>query len=123
MRNLLLVMLAGGLGSGVRYVVATHLNPPGGIPWGTLTVNVVGAFLIGLVVALAVEARVVSREVALVLTTGFLGGLTTFSSFALEGESMLQRRDWWMAGGYVVGSVALGVGMAWCGYRTARCFG
>ena len=116
MKTVLLLMAAGGLGSGLRYAFSVYLNRPG-FPWGTLTVNVAGALLIGLVGAFVLEARVISRETALIVTTGFLGGLTTFSSFALEGGQMFQRRELTLMGLYTLGSLALGLLAVWAGHR------
>lgn len=116
MRTVLLLIGAGGLGTGLRYACSVYLNRPG-FPWGTLTVNIAGALLIGLVGTFALEARAISREAALIITTGFLGGLTTFSSFAFEGDQMLQRREFLLSGLYTLGSLALGLLAVWCGHR------
>lgn len=82
MTRLLLVCAAGGLGSGARYllgvgVVRLGLGP---LPWGTLAVNVLGCFLIELVLG-AARGRIISDAAALTLATGFLGGFTTYSAF------------------------------------------
>ncbi|HTO10342.1 MAG TPA: fluoride efflux transporter CrcB [Candidatus Binatia bacterium] len=86
MGRVLLVAAGGALGSALRYVVATAaltwLGPS--FPWGTLAVNLVGAFLIGLVQQLATEALVLGEETRLFLTTGVMGGLTTYSAFSYE---------------------------------------
>ena len=118
-RVLLIVLIAGGAGSVVRYVGATLLNRAGAglVPWGTFAVNVVGSLCIGAVAHLATHTHLLSREAAVGLTAGFLGGLTTFSSFALEGERLLAGRQWWLAGAYTLGSVAVGIGAAWAGAR------
>jgi len=77
MGRLLLVAAGGALGSALRYMVATAalgwLGPA--FPWGTLAVNLVGSFLIGLVQQLATEAFVLGEETRLFLTTGVMGGL------------------------------------------------
>jgi CrcB protein len=85
-RNLSLVMAGGALGAMSRYGVALYSVKAWGtaFPWGTLVVNLAGCFLIGLIIALAERMRVLSPEVRLFLITGYLGALTTFSSFALE---------------------------------------
>jgi CrcB protein len=80
------VMCGGSLGAASRYgvgLLAVKLWGPN-FPWGTLTVNLVGCFLIGLLFALADRVRVLTPEMRLFLITGYLGALTTFSSFALE---------------------------------------
>jgi CrcB protein len=84
--KLVLVMLGGSLGAASRYAIgllAARIAGPQ-FPWGTLTVNWVGCFFIGLIFALAERVRLLSPEMRLFLITGYLGALTTFSSFALE---------------------------------------
>jgi CrcB protein len=84
--KLVLVMLGGSLGAASRYAIGLLAARIGGpqFPWGTLTVNWVGCFFIGLIFALAERVRLLSPEMRLFLITGYLGALTTFSSFALE---------------------------------------
>ena len=81
-----LVCLGGALGSGARYRVSTAalrlLGPA--FPWGTLTVNLVGSFLIVLIMHLGLTTTIVSPELRLFLTTGIMGGLTTYSTFSYE---------------------------------------
>ncbi len=100
MNQLLLVGVGGGLGSIARYVVSTEvlsrLGP--GFPWGTLTVNVVGSFLLGLVLQASASTATVSPDARLFLTTGFMGGFTTYSTFNYETLRLLQE-----------GSLALGL--------------
>ncbi len=84
--NVLLVLLGGSIGAGCRYgvnLLAAWLWG-GGFPWGTLIVNMTGCFLIGLAFGLAERASWVTPSVRLFFVTGFLGALTTFSSFAVE---------------------------------------
>lgn len=85
-RTLGLVMLGGGLGAASRYGVGLAAARIGGtgFPWGTLTVNLTGCFLIGLFFGLMERVRFLTPEVRLFFVTGYLGALTTFSSFALE---------------------------------------
>lgn len=83
--KILMVMLGGGLGSVCRYVLSVRAAKWFGndFPLGTLGVNLIGCFLIGLGFALA-ERSMISPTVRLLFMTGFLGGLTTFSTYALE---------------------------------------
>ena len=96
MNKLLLVVVGGGLGSGCRYLVSVwtlaRLGP--GFPWGTLTVNVVGSFLLGALVQLGPSPAVLSADTRLLLTTGFLGGFTTYSTFNQETLRYLQDGNW-----------------------------
>ncbi len=82
----LLVMAGGSLGAVSRYGVGLVAARLWGthFPWGTLVVNMAGCFLIGLIFAAAERVRLLTPELRLFLVTGYLGALTTFSSFALE---------------------------------------
>jgi len=86
MRAIAIVMLGGGMGAAMRYATglaaSRWLGPA--FPWGTLAVNLLGCFLIGFIFGLSEKAAVFSHEARLFFVTGFLGALTTFSSFALE---------------------------------------
>ena len=82
----LLVMLGGSLGAASRYAVSlltARLFGPQ-FPYGTMVVNLAGCFLIGLLFALADRSRWLTPDVRLLLITGYLGALTTFSTFSLE---------------------------------------
>jgi CrcB protein len=83
MVKLLWICLAGAIGTGVRYLVGLWADERLGraIPYGTLLVNVVGCFLIALVMQISLRTSAVSPTLRLTLTTGFMGGLTTYSSF------------------------------------------
>jgi CrcB protein len=85
-KNLIIIMLGGSLGAASRYLIGIMAARAWGVnfPWGTLIVNMVGCFLIGLIFALAESVRLLTPAVRLFLITGFLGALTTFSSFSLE---------------------------------------
>lgn len=80
----LLVALGGGLGAASRHLVGTLLPKPDGFPLGTLAVNLLGCFFIGL--ALHLEGRL-----RLLVVTGFLGGFTTYSAFGLESLDLLKN--------------------------------
>jgi CrcB protein len=85
-RKLMLVMVGGALGAASRYGVSLYSVKTWGtsFPWGTLAVNLAGCFLIGLIFSLSERMRVLTPEVRLFLVTGYLGALTTFSTFSLE---------------------------------------
>jgi fluoride exporter len=85
-KNLIIIMLGGSLGAVSRYLIGLMAAKAWGVnfPWGTLIVNMAGCFLIGLIFALADSVRLLTPSVRLFLITGFLGALTTFSSFSLE---------------------------------------
>lgn len=86
LKKLLLVMLGGSLGAATRYGAGLLAARAWGthFPWGTMAVNLTGCFLIGLLFALADRTRMLTPEMRLLLITGFLGAMTTFSTFALE---------------------------------------
>jgi CrcB protein len=111
MMGVALVFVGAGFGGVLRYGVATlALRFAGlGFPWGTLGVNVVGSFLMGLLAAwLALRIGETWREpVRLLFATGFLGGFTTFSAFSLEAMSLWERGDPGLAIGYICSSVLL----------------
>lgn len=109
------VLAVGGgaaLGAWLRWGLGIALNPVfPTLPLGTLAANLLGGFLVGLVLEIVTRHATVTPEIRLLTTTGFLGGLTTFSTFSAEIATLLQRKEWlWCAIGVVVhvaGSVAL----------------
>ena len=82
----LLVVVGGGLGAVSRYGISLLTARLWGanFPWGTMVVNLVGCFIIGLLFALVDRSRLLTPDVRLLLVTGYLGGLTTFSSYSME---------------------------------------
>ncbi|MDE1174583.1 MAG: fluoride efflux transporter CrcB [Parvibaculaceae bacterium] len=111
--NPILVVAAGGaLGSVARYLVGVWSMRLFGIgfPWGTLAVNLVGAFVIGLVVELSALKLQLAPETRLFIVTGILGGFTTFSAYALEVSTLMQRGNHALAALYAFGSIIAGVG-------------
>ncbi|HWK92281.1 MAG TPA: fluoride efflux transporter CrcB [Luteimicrobium sp.] len=108
---LLVVAVGGGLGTCARYALSQALLPEHGLPVGTLTANVVGAFLLGVLLELLVRAGRETRGrrvLRLGLGTGFMGGFTTFSSLALEVERLLQDGRVGLGLAYGLGSVVVG---------------
>lgn len=106
MFSLFLVMLGGALGAGARYLTGRATGALLGVdyPWGTLTVNLVGALLMGLLVG--VLAKLSAAESArLLVAVGILGGFTTFSAFSLDVVTMIERGAWGAAIGYALVSV------------------
>jgi len=102
----LLVGVGGFIGSVARYLVALTFVPllPG-FPFATLTVNVLGSFLIGFFGELAVSTTLVSPEARLFLVTGFCGGFTTFSAYMFENAALLKDSQLFYAGIYLVGTI------------------
>ena len=96
MAQLFWICLAGAVGTGARYGVGLWAARVLGtaFPYGTLAVNLVGSFLISVVLVLAVSTDHIGPTLRLTLTTGFMGGLTTYSSFNYETLKLLQERAW-----------------------------
>jgi CrcB protein len=116
----LAIALGGAVGSVLRYAVQTALRPASsGFPWGTLMVNLVGSFLIGLCAALA-ERQGAGSWIRPWLMVGLLGGFTTFSAFSLENVQMLRNGQAGLVLAYVLVSVAGGLALAFAGYMLAR---
>jgi fluoride exporter len=86
--ELAIVSVAGGLGCGARYLISQLANRPGW-PWGTLIVNVVGSLLMAFILELSLRIISFPPNLRLALTTGFLGGFTTYSSFNYESSSLV----------------------------------
>jgi CrcB protein len=96
--------VGGALGTGSRYLVgqwaATSLGT--GFPYGTLTVNTVGSFLISIVMYLSIDAGAIPLPARLFLATGFMGGFTTYSSFNYETLKLVQSGAWTSAAANVL---------------------
>lgn len=119
-QTLLQVALGGALGASARYmtnVAAMRLIGPG-FPWGTVVANVVGSFLMGvIVVALAHKD---ATRMAPFLMTGLLGGFTTFSAFSLDALTIWERGQTGLAAAYVLGSVVLSLAGIVAGMAVTR---
>lgn len=104
--------VAGACGALARYGLAGLLQrgPHLGFPWGTLTVNVLGCFLFGLVWTLTQQRWALSPEARTVILAGFLGSFTTFSAFIFETDQMLEHAEWLVAGLNLIGGLGLGLG-------------
>ena len=110
------ICLGGAIGTGLRYLVTGWAVTLFGaaFPWGTFAVNVSGSFLIGAIMQLALATRMISPTVRLFLTTGVLGGMTTYSSFNYETVRLVRDGAWWLAtANFTLTTVAcLGAGIA-----------
>lgn len=110
----LCVALGGAVGSVLRYLVSLiDLGETTVFPYKTLFVNIVGAFVIGLLVAFAAKSAALSDNWMLCLKVGLCGGFTTFSTFALETVTLTQDGKWGMAIAYVLLSVLLSLAAVW----------
>ena len=123
MDRLFFVFLGGGAGALARFWVGTQTLRYLGSAWpyGTLTVNVVGGLLMGLLAGyLAHRGGVDQDRWRLLFGVGILGGFTTFSAFSLETALMIERRAYGQAFGYAAGSMLLAVGALFIGLILAR---
>lgn len=107
--TILVVALGGALGAVTRYLLAVRVYGWLGIdfPWGTLGVNVLGSLLLGVVIALVEERGVFTSEQRSFLTIGFLGGMTTYSTFIYEGWEFTRDGEILRAGVYAGLSLAV----------------
>ncbi len=108
MNKVLLVFIGGGIGAATRYgttLLASKWFGPG-FPWGTLIVNLGGCLLIGIVLGLAEKSSLVQPSTRLFFVTGFLGGLTTFSSYALESIVALRGSTYLALGNIAANNLA-----------------
>jgi CrcB protein len=107
MPPLFLVMLGGALGAAARFLTGkltlAWFGPD--YPWGTLAVNVIGGFLMGLLAGTLAARAQGGEQWRLLLGVGVLGGFTTFSAFTLDLMNMVERGDWGMGLAYVLASV------------------
>jgi CrcB protein len=106
MMNVVLVMAGGAAGSAARYWVGTLLPVSAGtFPMPTFLVNLVGSFVLGLLVGHGMSERPAAPSLQLLLGTGFCGGFTTYSAFAVESVSLLQRGDVLVVTTYVLATL------------------
>ena len=89
-------------------------------PAGTLLVNISGSFLLGAILRYAIDTPSLSPEVRALLTIGFCGGYTTFSTFSYEAVALLKDGEWTRAGFYMAASVLLSIGGTLLGFGLAR---
>ena len=116
------VAAGGALGSALRYGVNVGAGRLFGMdfPWATLIVNVVGSFAMGALIALTASRWNAATETRAFLTTGILGGFTTFSAFSLDFAALVERNANGLAAVYAVGSVVLSLVAVFAGLALMR---
>jgi CrcB protein len=124
LRTLLLIGLGGFLGSISRFLIALGVNRifQSVLPVGTLTVNILGCLLIGIIYSLAEQKNMLSPELRIFLGVGFCGGFTTYSSFAFDKFSLIKTGDFLMLSVYVGASVFLGLIAVYLGSQIHKLF-
>ena len=122
MERFLLICLGGAIGTGLRYLTsglaARWLGAD--FPYGTLIVNIVGSFLIGLIQQIGIASLLIPDATRLFLTVGIMGGLTTYSSFSYETVRLAQMGAWSEAWVNVLVTTALCLGVCFLGIAVGR---
>jgi len=122
MKTMLFVAAGGALGASARYLVgvASGRLLGFGFPWGTLTVNVLGCFLMGLLIETMALRWTVGNELRAFLTMGVLGGFTTFSAFSADFALLYERDAYLSAALYLFASVGLSIAALFAGLFIVR---
>ena len=121
MTRLLLVFAGGGLGSAFRYLIGLGLNRNDFLtPYGTFFVNIVGSLLIGVLAGYNLRTLNLNHEYQALLIAGFLGGFTTFSSFAFENLVMIQNGKFLLFLAYFVSTLIAGLFAVAFGYYLSK---
>ncbi len=120
-RYLIYVIIGSSIGGAARYLSQEFVqkNFPSYIPLSTLSVNVIGSFIIGIIYALAEKSKI-SAEVRILIASGFCGGFTTFSSFAFENIKLLQDGEYFNTALYVLLSLIIGFAAVYLGILFTR---
>lgn len=121
-QKLLLLALAGALGTLARYGLAGFVQKLSGtsFPWGTAAVNVTGCFVAGLLWALFEQRWSVSTETRTLVLVGFMGAFTTFSAFILDNGKLFQSAEWLPAAGNIMLQNGAGFAAMFAGIGVAR---
>ena len=124
MRTILLIGLGGFLGTVCRYFATSFFSKflPSIFPHGTFIVNILGCFLIGIIYGVTEHYNWLSPQWRIFLTIGFCGGFTTFSSFAHENFTLLQKSEYFIFTLYSVSSFALGLLAVFAGLSLIKYF-
>jgi CrcB protein len=122
MSTIFAIGLGGALGAIARYLLAGQITQlaGSGFPWGIMTINVVGCFVMGVIAELGALSWNLSPEMRAFLTTGVLGGFTTFSAFALDTAVLTERGDFADGLAYVAGSVGGSIFALFAGLALGR---
>jgi CrcB protein len=120
--RVLLIALGGAVGTAARYlasgIAARWLGTD--FPYGTLIVNLIGAFAIGVVQEIGTESLLIPDHARLFLTTGIMGGLTTYSTFSYETVRLLEANAWYRASVNVVGTTVACLALCFLGIAIGR---
>lgn len=120
MHHIIAICTGASLGALLRWQLGLWLNSAGALPWGTLVANAVGGYGIGLAVAWLQASPELDPAWRLAIITGFLGALTTFSSFSAEVVALLQAQRWGMALCWTLAHVTLSMALTIAGLYTVQ---
>lgn len=117
LKSILLVALGGGIGSALRYLSDLLVNRYANshFPVATFTVNIVGCFIIGLLFGFMEHKQLASDHFKYFFITGFCGGFTTFSTFAVENTGLIEGHHLLISAAYIAGSIITGLAAVWFG--------
>jgi fluoride exporter len=121
-RDIAAVAVGGAIGATLRWALGTWMVERTGasFPWHTFTINILGAFLIGVLMALSMEKGLVGGSWRLFLGTGILGGFTTFSTLSYESVALMNQGLWMAGFANMFGSGVAGLAAAWLGLVVGR---
>ena len=117
MKQLFLVFLGGGLGSIMRLII-NRLIPSESFPYSTLTVNMIGSFLIGLIISYLIDSNMLKSDYYYFLVVGICSGLTTFSAFSIENFNFIKSNEIFNSFIFIFISVSLCIALAYLGFLT-----
>jgi CrcB protein len=118
MKNIILVFLGAGFGGVLRYAIGNIIKWNGtNFPWATFVVNIIGSFLIGIILAYSLKNETFTTNYKLLLTTGVCGGFTTFSALSAESLQLIKQGNWMLALAYIICSIVLGIVACGIGFQ------
>lgn len=122
MVRFLWICLGGAAGTGMRYLVSGWvLNALGsGLPYGTFAVNLIGSFLLGALMHVGLSTEWMSPNLRMAVTTGAMGGFTTYSTFSYETMRLLQEGSWGGATANVLATVVICLAASFLGFAVGR---
>jgi len=122
MNTYIVIAVGGAFGAISRFWIATNVDKlyPATYPWGTFIVNLIGCFFIGLLFVLFSEKLLLADNVRSLLVVGFLGAMTTFSTFSLDVLVLIEQGQYGMAFSYLLGSVVVCLIATFVGINIAR---
>ena len=122
LKTILYIAIGGAIGSVLRYLTAVLVNKywANHFPLATLITNVLGCFLIGILIGILEKNNLTNSNLKWFLITGFCGGFTTFSAFGFENYTLFQNNNSMLAFGYIALSVLLGIFAVWFGITVTK---